>query len=515
MNDPIELIIPMTGVGQRFVDAGYTTLKPLIQTGIGSMVEGVLSNYPSIKKPIFIITNTHPQRSSVIEHIKEIRKEARIFEIEAHKKGPGYAVWQIKDKIRSDIPIVINYCDFSGRWSEEKLLRELGNQHGLILTYSGFHPHMLRSTKFAYVKKNEDGLVIDIREKSSFTDEPMQEEASSGTYGFRDKETLLSALDMQIKRDITLNGELYTSLTYLPLIQKGLPIRTMLIEKFFQWGTPEDLADFQLWNEIGINSFEKLPQKSRNSSTIILAAGLGTRLPASEKPKALIPIFSQPLWNYAASSVSVCRNRLVVTRQDLQEGIKDSNIFQFQILALPFITSGQAETSTYGINILKEKNQPLHIVSCDNIVLGDVLKNIEDMFNAYDIVMWSSSNYAFAKSNPQHFTWIVREESNSRVVKKILFKDAKPPNLAELFIGNVSFKNGIIAEKLFRNLFDKGKNMPKREIYIDHIIEDALSSATYKVGSFEVKKFASIGTPLELLTARYWEEVYDGNEPKK
>ena len=52
MNQVAQLVIPMTGVGQRFVERGYSDIKPLIQTGMGSMLAGVLRNFQSITSPI-------------------------------------------------------------------------------------------------------------------------------------------------------------------------------------------------------------------------------------------------------------------------------------------------------------------------------------------------------------------------------------------------------------------------------------------------------------------------------
>ena len=55
------------------------------------------------------------------------------------------------------------------------------NCDGCVVTYTGFHPHMLGSTNYAYVKLR-DSNIIDIQEKQPFTSKPMEENASSGTY---------------------------------------------------------------------------------------------------------------------------------------------------------------------------------------------------------------------------------------------------------------------------------------------------------------------------------------------
>ena len=50
---------------------------------------------------------------------------------------------------------------------------------GCILSHVGFHPHRLSSTFMAYMK--ESNLVVsEIKEKEPYTEDPMQEHASTG-----------------------------------------------------------------------------------------------------------------------------------------------------------------------------------------------------------------------------------------------------------------------------------------------------------------------------------------------
>lgn len=511
MKDPIDLVIPMTGIGKRFVDAGYETLKPLIQTGIGSMIQGVLKNYPTIHRPLFIVSRDHPQKHLAIKEIYSHRPEARICEIAPHKKGPSFAVWQSREHLRKEIPVVINYCDFGGIWDEGELLDQITQQEGLLLTYTGFHPHMLRSTKFAYVRKESTGLVSEVREKQSFTDRPMTEEASSGTYGFLNKEILLEAIYSQMTRDISLQGEFYTSLTYVPMLERKMNVRTMIIDKFFQWGTPEDLRDFQYWNHASKRDVIKARRDMAfhsKSNAIVLAAGLGTRLSESGEPKALIPIFSNPLWTYSARNLLQCRERIVVTRDELKSGIEKSNFFEFEIHALQVATSGQAETALRGLEQLDDMTVPVHIASCDNMLFEVDVEEIERLFDIFDIVVWTANNYAFANTNPNQFSWIVSQNSHEFEVKNIFFKEANPPPHAEVFIGNISFKSSAMAKDLIEKAFFANRRETRGELYLDHVIMDALQDHRYRVAKYPFMKFSSIGTPLELATARYWEEVY-------
>ena len=44
----IQLIIPMSGIGKRFIDAGYSEPKPLIKVDGKPIIEHVLNLFPNI-----------------------------------------------------------------------------------------------------------------------------------------------------------------------------------------------------------------------------------------------------------------------------------------------------------------------------------------------------------------------------------------------------------------------------------------------------------------------------------
>lgn len=58
------------------------------------------------------------------------------------------------------------------------------NADGAISAYKGFHPHMLGSTNYAFIREDNQWM-LEIKEKEPFTDNRMQEYASDGTYYFR------------------------------------------------------------------------------------------------------------------------------------------------------------------------------------------------------------------------------------------------------------------------------------------------------------------------------------------
>ena len=184
----LQLIIPMSGIGKRFLDYGYSIPKPLIKVRGKEMVNHVVNMFDEIDRVLFICNENHLNSESLkLESIlKKLHPNTKILSIKEHKRGPIHAVLEAERDIDLEMPTIINYCDFNSifDFSKFKEVVKKENSDGIVFTYTGFHPHMLKNTNYAYIKK-EDQRLIDIQEKKPFTETPMKEEVSSGTYFFK------------------------------------------------------------------------------------------------------------------------------------------------------------------------------------------------------------------------------------------------------------------------------------------------------------------------------------------
>jgi len=507
VHDPFQLIIPMTGLGQRFLDAGYLPLKPLIETGFGSMIAGVFRNYPSISSPICIISSDHEQRSDLRREILHLRPKARILEIPRHKLGPSFAVAQIRNELDVDEISIINYCDFSGIWSERDLISKARTHDGLILVYRGFHPHMLRSKNFAFLKIDTRNAVSDIREKRSFTSEPTNEFASSGTYVFRRCAEMLKAIDQQISEQISLNGEFYTSLTFLPMIRNGMKVGVMEIPFFFQWGTPEDLKDFRVWSTAS-HLGEPEPvfdsnQRTDDSTTIILAAGNGLRLQnRGVASKPLLRIFGKPLWSYSAQVGATSACKIVVALKKDQQSLQENNQFGFEVVAVDKPPANALLTCNYGLTSVTSNEGFIHIMAADNIVPGVKVDEVSSKLASCDLIVWVARDYLGAIDQLDSFSWVSIGSKDK--ITALHLKKIAPLN-SHLIIGNFSFKNKVILGNLIDSLLKKNFNIA--ELSFDLVIQEGLEQGL-AICAFYVELFSAVGTELELNIAQYYEDAF-------
>jgi NDP-sugar pyrophosphorylase family protein len=488
-----QVIIPMTGVGQRFVDAGYQELKPLIRIAEKTIIEHVLNMFKTADKVICIVSESHVQRDNLISEIQRLRPDAFIKQISAHKFGPGHAILEAQEYIDPTLPTLVSYCDWAGVWNIQEMLNQLTDHAGSILTYTGFHPHMMRSTKFAYVRKSGN-LVIDIQEKKSYTDSPMDEEASSGCYGFATGSILIDELRAQIAGNESLNGEYYISLTYKNMLRNNRHVGTVQMEKFFQWGTPEDVQDWEYWNT-AISSLPGSISGSIDAHNVILAAGKGTRIAnIANESKPNLKIAGQYLWEYSAPSGLTFETTNVITRKEVELAIRND----VNVITIPKVTEGQAITAKIGIESIKECSPlSVNVLSSDNAFTPEIFWEILDASTRNEITVWTSNYYPLSHLKPKHYAWINLKD-------KAVIKKNNPPNFRdwELIIGNFTFSNRGLALSLINELMEKNIRV-NGEYYLDSIIELAFEREL-NVGTINVPNFLAVGTPEEFLTYQYF-----------
>ena len=506
-----QLIVPMTGTGQRFKDAGYSQLKPMIEINGRSFFEYVVDMFPTAKDILFIISRDEPQKVDLLERIHRSYPHAEVVEILAHKLGPSYALLQAADWINETKKIIVSYCDYHAVWNPSEMLDQLEEMDGSILTYTGFHPHMARSDKYAYVTKIGK-TVTAIQEKTPFTDTPMNEEASAGCYGFSSKQVLIQALQNQIKSNLSFNGEFYTSLTYRPIIQNAGKVGTVVAQKFSQWGTPEDFADWRYWNDFRKHDHATCQNCAKSSelamSSIILAAGAGKRIEKfSKTSKPNIPVGSLRLWEFSRN-LAKRGSIIVVTRKEI--GIESTRAGREKLIEIEGMTEGQASTAQIGLESIAEENKnPVHIFSSDNIMCAGSIDQAMNEIIVADLVVWTVTGYPPAQYAPDHYSWLSLDKQNK--VKGVVAKSA-PKDLMHtpLIIGNFTFKNSNLAKELISYLQDNEIRV-NNEFYLDSVIDVALQQGMV-VSFVQVKSFMALGTEYELNVHNYyWNSIRNEN----
>ena len=250
----MQIIIPMTGYGSRFVAAGYKALKPFIKIQGKPIIQWIVEGmYPDEKKFIFVCRQEHLDSiSNMRETLLNIAPTARIFAVKDWvKKGPVYDVLRAAEIIDDKEPSIINYCDFYMTWDWDKFKNDVikRNCDGCVPCYSGFHPNLLpKKNLYASCKIDDEDNLIEIREKFSFEEDKTKARHSPGVYYFKTGRILKEYCQKLVDSGQMLKGEYYASLPYNFMVKDRLKVWVPVnVDQFCQWGTPEDMQDYLFW----------------------------------------------------------------------------------------------------------------------------------------------------------------------------------------------------------------------------------------------------------------------------
>ena len=249
----------MSGQGSRFVKDGFTIPKPLIEVDGKPIIEHVTEMFPGEQDFIFICNREHIENTNMEEILNKLKPEGNIMVIDNHKKGPVFAVQQVFNEIEDDEPVFVSYCDYGQIWDYEQFKKDIKKLDcaGAIPSYTGFHPHLLRKNLYAGILTDDKGMMIDIQEKHCFTPNPEDSFHSGGSYYFKSGALMKKYFKELMDEDINLNGEYYVSMVYYLFKRDGLGVFIPKIQHFMQWGTPEDLEEYEAWSRIIHNDLNK------------------------------------------------------------------------------------------------------------------------------------------------------------------------------------------------------------------------------------------------------------------
>jgi NDP-sugar pyrophosphorylase family protein len=250
----MKIIIPMTGQGSRFIKAGHSTYKALIEIHGKPVIEHVVNLFPGEKDIIFICRNDMLQETDLRSLLLHIAPTANIVGIDSHKHGPVFTVSNIYNLIDDDEPVICNYCDFSMVWdyAHFKNYVEETNCDGAVICYTGFHPHLLHPhNMYATCKTDAELNMLEITEKHNYETDREKGFYSGGTYYFKKGSYIKKYFEELMEKDIRAVGEFFISLPYNFMVRDGLSVKVYdKVPWFCQWGTPEDMREYLDWADI-------------------------------------------------------------------------------------------------------------------------------------------------------------------------------------------------------------------------------------------------------------------------
>lgn len=241
MKNRVQLVIPAAGNGQRFKNAGFNTIKPLIPVFEIPMINWVIANFSSdLLSRIIIISKFEDELHELKNNwFKKNPIDIEFCLLPDQTQGPADTVSRVKDIIDLKAPMVVANSDqFVDSELTEFLNRTIqGPEDGMLLSMTA------HSTKWSYIGRRRDGQINKVVEKMEISNE-----ATVGIYGWKQAIHFFYSYEKMCNNNDRTNGEFYVAPTYNYLISEGFSVGSINIgrieESVYGLGTPEDLKTF-------------------------------------------------------------------------------------------------------------------------------------------------------------------------------------------------------------------------------------------------------------------------------
>lgn len=488
----MNIIIPATGIGKRFKEAGYKDLKPFIKVVKDKVILDYVVECFDTQKDIFYFIVQECEKNKFEDFILSRKINAKIIVYKGQKLGPAGSLYGVVSQLQDILneEVIISYCDFGQEWNYRDFIQftqENLDVQAIIPCYTGYHPHLLPLENVYAVCKVYDNTykVYEVIEKYNSKNK-FEEYYSSGIYYFRTLKLAIEAIKKQIEAKDKVFGEYYISMTnnYLENV-----LCYPFIEKFYQFGTPKDFE----YAKKKLNSQDVNNEKIKIQNTIILSAGRGERFLNLDfnQPKPFLPLGKTCIIDNIINTLNdVETNIICVGAQDHKkywESIKQE---------VRFVKPNKIGAAYSYKESCGNLSGDVLILPCD-LIAKHITKEFIRLQKEYEVIVFVTHASKYNVNNPHYFTWVDGE--NNKIDNIFVKNRSNDANL--VMIGSFYFKENSLLLEYINKIFQEDIKT-NGEFYIDNVFE--LLIKTHKVGYVIVSNYFSYGTPDEYLENKYW-----------
>ena len=231
-----NLLVPMAGLGSRFKKEGYEVPKQFIYVKDKQLIDLSLDCVDRSECNLIFIVRSEQVYSYNADKILKNKygDDISIVITDGLTRGSVCSCLLAKEHIDNDLPLIIHTLDiqFFPKLDPKTLIRD--GVDGTLLTFKS------NSVNYSYVKLDDSGYAEETAEKKVISDK-----ACVGIYYFARGSDFCKYAEKMIDNEITTRGEFYISPLYNLLIEDGLKINTVDVDKIHIFGTPKEFLFYK------------------------------------------------------------------------------------------------------------------------------------------------------------------------------------------------------------------------------------------------------------------------------
>ena len=243
-------LIPMAGAGQRFVDAGFSTAKPLIEVGGKPMIVRAADSLPSCDQWIFVCRREVCNDPDVKGLFAQCFSPFEVIPVDSLTEGQACTCLLAREQLQDDDMLNIGACDNAMTWSQDSydLLADDPAVDAWIWTFRNNPAVLQNPNMYGWVDVDDSNWVKRISVKIPISETPMQDHAVIGSFTFRRASDFMRCADAMIDADRRINNEFYVDELMNVAVESGLKVKVLEVDRYICWGTPQDLSVYQYWH---------------------------------------------------------------------------------------------------------------------------------------------------------------------------------------------------------------------------------------------------------------------------
>lgn len=226
-----NILVPMAGLGSRFIKEGFKVPKQLINIKDKHLIDISLEclDYKDCNL-IFVVRDETVYNFHIDELLKKkFGDDIKIVVLDKLTEGSVCSCLYAEEYIDNDAPLVIHTLDIEFRpVFDPNSMNEL-DADGLLLTFKS------NSANYSYTDIDENGYVKRTAEKKAISSN-----ACVGIYGFKKGSDFCKYAKEMIAKDIRTKNEFYIAPLYNLLVDDGKKIVTSTVDKMHVFGTPDE-----------------------------------------------------------------------------------------------------------------------------------------------------------------------------------------------------------------------------------------------------------------------------------
>lgn len=245
----MQLVVPLAGRGQRFIDAGYAAPKPLISVDGTPMVVRAIQDLPRCDQAVLIVNSEHVAEHRIDSELARWMPGSRFVVTEGLTAGQACTVRLAAPELNADESVLVAACDNSHLYDARMFYRLVAEGYDcLIWTYRRDPRVLSNPNAYGWVRLKPGSTEFEeVSCKKPISETPLEDHAVSGCFWFRRAQDMVEGIDRLVAGNCRVNNEFYLDVVPNLLRESGYRIGVFEVEKYIGWGTPHDLEDYQRW----------------------------------------------------------------------------------------------------------------------------------------------------------------------------------------------------------------------------------------------------------------------------